>query len=60
MDVRSLLDGQKAAITKDDTNWQLSLSGLMKLGTDEDTRLYEDALISGRKGTHVYAGNGHH
>lgn len=23
-------------------------------------RLYEDALISGRKGTHVYAGNGHH
>ena len=37
MDVRSLLDGQKAAITKDDTNWQLSLSGLMKLGTDEDT-----------------------
>lgn len=54
--------GQKAAITKDDTNWQLSLSGLMKLGTDEDTEpawmcrmvwdtkiLYEDALISGRK-----------
>ena len=37
MDVRSLLDGQKAAITKDDTKWQLSLSGLMKLGTDEDT-----------------------
>ena len=37
MDVRSLLDGKKAAITKDDTNWQLSLSGLMKLGTDEDT-----------------------
>ena len=37
MDVRSLLDGQKVAITKDDTNWQLSLSGLMKLGTDEDT-----------------------
>ncbi len=52
---------KKAAITKDDTNWQLSLSGLMKLGTDEDTgtgmdvegwyglqRLYENVVISGR------------
>lgn len=36
MDVRSLLDGKKTAITKDDTSWQLSLSGLMKLGTEED------------------------
>lgn len=37
MDVRVLLNGRKAAISKDDTSWQLSLSGLMKLGTGEDT-----------------------
>ena len=36
MDVRTLLNGKKAAIVKDDTSWQLSLPGLMKLGTEED------------------------
>ena len=36
MDVRTLLNGKKAATVKDDTSWQLSLSGLMKLGTEED------------------------
>ena len=36
MDVRSLLAGKKAAVTKDDTSWQLSLAGLMKLGTKDD------------------------
>ncbi len=37
MDVRTLLNGKKTAVIKDDTSWQLSLSGLMKLGTEEDT-----------------------
>lgn len=36
MDIRTLLSGRKVAISKDDTSWQLSLSGLMKLGTKED------------------------
>ena len=36
MDVRTLLNGKKTAAVKDDTSWQLSLSGLMKLGTEED------------------------
>ena len=36
MDVRTLLNGKKTAIVKDDASWQLSLSGLMKLGTEED------------------------
>lgn len=36
MDVRTLLNGKKTAVVKDDASWQLSLSGLMKLGTDED------------------------
>lgn len=36
MDVRTLLNGKKAATVKDDASWQLSLSGLMKLGTEED------------------------
>ena len=37
MDVRTLLNGKKIAVVKDDASWQLSLSGLMKLGTEEDT-----------------------
>lgn len=37
MDVRTLLNGKKTAVVKDDASWQLSLSGLMKLGTEEDT-----------------------
>lgn len=37
MDVRTLLNGKKTAVVKDDASWRLSLSGLMKLGTEEDT-----------------------
>ncbi len=37
MDVRALLNGKKTAVVKDDTSWQLSIAGLMKLGTEEDT-----------------------
>lgn len=35
-DLRSLLSGKRAALIKNSTNWQLSLTGLMKLGTGED------------------------
>ncbi len=43
MDVRALLNQKKVAITKNDANWQLSLSGLMKLGTSEDSMASADA-----------------
>lgn len=33
MDLRSLMAGKKAALVKNSTNWQLSLSSLMTLGT---------------------------
>lgn len=36
MDVRSLLGKRKVPITKNETNWQLDLDGLLKLGTSED------------------------
>lgn len=36
MDLRSLMAGKKAALVKNSTNWQLSLSSLMTLGTGED------------------------
>ena len=36
MDVRTLFSGKKVTATKNDANWQLSLAGLMKLGTEED------------------------
>lgn len=32
VDVRNLLGGQKVPLKKDDASWQISLSGLMKLG----------------------------
>lgn len=35
-DLRSLLSGKRAALIKNSSNWQLSLAGLMKLGTGED------------------------
>lgn len=38
MDARSLLNGKKVAIVKNAENWQLSLSGLLTLGTAEDTK----------------------
>lgn len=36
MDVRTLFSGKNVTATKNDANWQLSLAGLMKLGTEED------------------------
>ena len=36
MDLRSLLAGKRVAIVKSTANWQLSLSSLLTLGTDED------------------------
>ena len=42
MDVRTLLNGKKVTVTKNDTNWQLSLSSLMKLGTEEDGMVSAD------------------
>ena len=38
MDLRSLIKGNRVPITKNAGNWQLSLGGLMKLGTDEDVQ----------------------
>lgn len=38
MDLRSLMAGKKAALVKTAQNWQLSLSALLKLGTQEDTQ----------------------
>lgn len=36
VDVRTLLAGNKVALTKSKESWQLQLSGLLKLGTEED------------------------
>lgn len=36
MDLRSLLAGNKVPLTKSGDSWQLSLAGLLKLGTEED------------------------
>ena len=36
VDLRSLLSGKKAALMKSNENWQLSLSSLTTLGTEED------------------------
>jgi len=38
MDIRSLLGGKSVALVKTADNWQLSLSGLLTLGTDEDRK----------------------
>ncbi len=37
MDMRALLKGEKVPVFKNDESWQLSLTSLLKLGTDEDT-----------------------
>lgn len=37
VDIRSLLKGNKVPLIKSEESWQLSLSGLMKLGSGEDT-----------------------
>lgn len=37
MDLRSLMKGGKVPLVKTEESWQLSLTGLMKLGTEEDT-----------------------
>ncbi len=42
MDLRSLLSGKKIALTKKAENWQLQLSGLFKLGKEEDTQEGQD------------------
>ena len=36
MDLRTLLSGGRVSLTKTREEWQLSLSGLLKLGTEED------------------------
>lgn len=36
LDIRSLLDGKRAAMMKNDENWQLQLSSLFRLGTAGD------------------------
>ncbi len=43
MDLRSLLAGHRAALTKNDESWQLSISGLLTLGTEEDRKEGMDA-----------------
>ena len=43
LDLRSLMTGKKAALVKDSTNWQLSLSSLLTLGTGEDLQEGADA-----------------
>lgn len=43
VDVRSLLSGNRVAVVKSETTWQLQLSGLLKLGTGEDTSEGMDA-----------------
>lgn len=36
MDIRTLLKGNKVPLVKSDESWQLSLSGLLELGTQQD------------------------
>lgn len=43
MDLRTLMQGGGVPLVKNGENWQLSLSGLMTLGTDEDNREGKDA-----------------
>lgn len=43
MDIRTLLEGKRAALNKNAENWQLQLSGLFHLGTTEDTQEGKDA-----------------
>lgn len=42
MDLRSLLGGSRVPLVKDDMSWQLSLSSLMSLGTEEDVKEGKD------------------
>lgn len=42
MDLRTLLAGNKVALTKSKETWQLQLSGLLKLGTEEDMNEGQD------------------
>lgn len=42
MDLRSLLGGSRVPLVKDDMSWQLSLSSLMSLGTEEDVNEGKD------------------
>ena len=43
VDIRALLKGNKVPLVKDTTSWQLSLSGLMKLGEAGDLNDGQDA-----------------
>lgn len=43
VDLRALMSGKRAALMKDSTNWQLSLSSLLTLGTNEDVQDGMDA-----------------
>lgn len=43
MDLRSLLGGKHVPVTKDDTSWQLQLSALFSLGTENDAQEGRDA-----------------
>lgn len=43
MDLRALMSGKKASLIKSSENWQLSLSGLMLLGTEGDAQDGMDA-----------------
>lgn len=42
LDIRSLLEGKRAALNKNAENWQLQLNGLFHLGTTEDTQEGKD------------------
>lgn len=42
LDIRSLLDGKRAAMMKNDENWQLQLSSLFRLGTAGDVQESRD------------------
>lgn len=42
VDIRTLLAGNKVALTKSKETWQLQLSGLLKLGTQEDLSTGQD------------------
>ena len=42
MDLRSLLGGSRVALVKTEENWQLRLTALLTLGTEEDTGEGED------------------
>lgn len=44
MDLRALVKGSRVPLTKTDESWQLSLAGLMKLGTGEDEQEGKDTI----------------